>query len=398
MRYKGRAALLAAVVLVFAGCMRADEEVSIPPLSAAEGHADPGLGPGTHPLSSGPGYKGSPSWSPQEDRIAYTVDGYVVDKPLDAGATRRWVKEDFVAEDVEWTSEDSLAILGSSVSEPVAGTDEGSLYGARSQEGSLDEEEVARKVLVMSPGHEGEGLIVAQETGPRESELALMQSNGTMQRTDAKPIEGRVTGISLSPDGRRAALAVRAPGDRGPSELHVLDLREGSHRRITRLRQDLEILGAPQWTTRGICYVAGKGEIPGGGSSTPLYDLYLLPPGSDTPEHTPGMGEDFIASGIRVSPDGGRLAVIGRLNPNSPINLYVLDLEEEDLEALTSNEDMEIKTGPDDLAWSPDGESVAIVARGALSEEPRVRAAPADTLLEDFYNVYEIPVEQRATP
>ncbi|MCA1848543.1 MAG: hypothetical protein LC704_06085, partial [Actinobacteria bacterium] len=65
---------MAAVVLVFAGCMPADEEVSIPPLSAEGGRADPGLGPGTHPLSSGPGYKGSPSWSPEGDRIAFTID------------------------------------------------------------------------------------------------------------------------------------------------------------------------------------------------------------------------------------------------------------------------------------------------------------------------------------
>jgi TolB protein len=72
---------------------------------------------------------------------------------------------------------------------------------------------------------------------------------------------------------------------------------------------------------------------------------------------------------------------------------HVLDPLAEDLTAVTTNEDMEIKTGPDDLAWSPDGESVAIVARGALSEEPRVRAAPADTLLADFYNLYEIPVD-----
>ena len=389
MRYKGRAALMAAVVLAFAGCMNADEEVSIPPLSAAGGRADPGLGPGTHPLSSGPGYKGSPSWSPQGDRIAFTIDGYVADKPLDAGAVRRWTKGDFVAEDAEWTSEGSLAIFGSS---STAGTDEasGSLYRTRSQEGSLEVEEVATEVLAMSPAPEGEGLIAAQETGPHESELALMQSNGTMDRPDTKPIEGRITGISLSPDGRRVALVARR---RASSELHVMDLEEGTHRKVTRLHQDLEILGAPQWTTRGICYVAGKEERPGGRSSPPLYDLYLRPPGSDTPEHIPGVGEDFIASGIRVSPDGERLAVIGRLNSNSPFNLYVLDLEAEDLEALTSNEDMEIKTGPDDLAWSPDGESVAIIARGALSDEPRVRAGPADALLEDFYNLYEIPVE-----
>jgi Tol biopolymer transport system component len=386
---------MAAVVLALAGCMTADEEVSIPPLSAAGERANPGLGPGTHPLSSGPGYKGSPSWSPQGDRIAFTVDGYVAEKPLDAGAVRRWTKEDFLAEDAEWTSEGSLAIFGSS---STARTDEasGALYRTRSQGGSPEMEEVATEVLAMSPGSEGEGLIAALETEPHESGLALVRSNGTMDRLDTRPIEGRATGISLSPDGRRVVVAVQGSGDRRPSELHLLDLREGGHRRI-RLRQEPEILGAPQWTTRGICYVAGTEERPGGGSSTPLYDLYLLPPGSDTPEHTPGVGEDFIASSIRVSPDGERLAVIGRLNPNSPINLYVLDLEAKDLEALTSNEDMEIKTGPDDLAWSPDGESVAIVARGALSEDPHVRAAPADALLEDFFNLYEVPVEGSAS-
>ena len=99
-----------------------------------------------------------------------------------------------------------------------------------------------------------------------------------------------------------------------------------------------------------------------------------------------------MASSIRVSPDGKRLAVIGRLNPKSPTNLYVLDPAAKKLEAVTTNEDMEIKTGPDDLAWSPDGKNVAIIARGTPSTEPEVRAEPADRLLEDFYNLYEIPV------
>jgi Tol biopolymer transport system component len=397
MRYRGCAALLAAVVLVLAGCMHVDKEVSIPPLSAAAGGADPGLGPGTHPLSSGPGYKGSPSWNPRGNRIAFTVDGYVVDKPLNAGGVRRWATRDFMAEDAEWISESSLLIFGLA-SGTEAGTDEAprSVYRARPQEGSLEVEEVATKVLAMSPDPEGEVMMVALETGPYESELALMRENGVVGRFDAKPIEGRVTGTSLSPDGRRVVLAAWVPGDRAFFELRVLDLREGVHRRIARLDEGLDIIGAPQWTVRGISYVAGEEETPGGGSPTPLYDLYLVPPDSGAPEHIPGVGEDFVASSIRVSPDGERLAVIGRLNPNSPVNLYVLDLETEVLEALTNNEDMEIKTGPDDLAWSPGGESVAIVARGALSEEPRVRAAPADTLLEDFYNLYEVPVEERA--
>jgi TolB protein len=104
------------------------------------------------------------------------------------------------------------------------------------------------------------------------------------------------------------------------------------------------------------------------------------------------VGEDFVAASIRVSPDGERLALIGRLNPKSPTNLYVLDPPAKDLTAVTTNEDMEIKTGPDDLAWSPDGRSVAVIARGTPSTEPEVRATPADRLLEDFYNLYEIPV------
>jgi WD40 repeat protein len=111
-------------------------------------------------------------------------------------------------------------------------------------------------------------------------------------------------------------------------------------------------------------------------------------------ELAPGVGADFVASSIRVSPDDDRLAVIGRLNPKSPINLYVLDLTAKKLEAITANEDMEIKTDPDDLAWSPDGENVAIIARGTPSTEPEVRTEPANRILRDFYNLYEIPVSE----
>ena len=387
-------ALLA--VIFFAGCMPADEERSIEPLSAAGGGANPGLGPGTHALSSGPGYKGSPSWSPRGDRIAFTVDGYVVDKPVDAGGLRRWTAEDFVAEDVEWTSESNLAIFGvASSSVPEVGTNKASrsVYRARSQEGSLEVEEVRSKVLAMAPAPERESLIVALQSETNESRLALIQEDGVVNRSYNRTIEGRVTGISLSPDGRRVALATRR---RAASELHVFDFGEGTQRKVTRLHQGLEILGAPQWTTRGICYVVGKEEAFGGGGTAPLFDLYLVASASGEPEPMPGVGEDIVASSIRVSPDGERLAIIGRLNSNAPINLYVLDPEAEALEDLTINEDMDIKTGPNDLAWSPKGESVAIVARGALSDEPSVRAGPADALLEDFYNLYEIPVEDAA--
>src|ERR671920_1953349 len=101
------AATLSIAAVLVAGCAHAVEEVSIAPLAPASGRVDPGLGPGTRALSSGPGYKGSPSWSPRGDRIAFTVDGYVVDKPTDSGDQRRWTTRDFFAEDTEWVSEDT---------------------------------------------------------------------------------------------------------------------------------------------------------------------------------------------------------------------------------------------------------------------------------------------------
>jgi dipeptidyl aminopeptidase/acylaminoacyl peptidase len=190
-------------------------------------------------------------------------------------------------------------------------------------------------------------------------------------------------------------MAVRPPGDPRISELRTFDLRQREGRKVARLKGDRELLGTPQWTRRGLYFVAGKqtSTLDDDGSG-PLFELYRVPADGGTPEPAPGVGEDFVASSIRVSPDGDRLAVIGRLNPKSPINLYVLDPVTEKLRATTANEDMEIKTDPGDLAWSPDGRNVAIIARGTPSTEPEIRTEPADRLLRAFYNLYEIPVSE----
>ena len=390
MRVRSYALVWFAISLVAAGCTPRDEEVSIQPLPSLEGRSDPGLGPGTRPLSSGPGYKGSPSWSPQGGRVAFTMDGYVVDKSLTAGDLRRWTARDFGAEEAEWASESSLMILAAT----GPGEASKSVYRTSPEDGSLEVQEVAANVLAMSPGPEKEDLIVALETRSHDSILVSKNPSGKVDRIYTSTIEGHITSISFSPDGRGAVLGVRTAGGHGPFELRAFDLRKGDHRRMVRLEEDLNIFGAPQWTQRGIYYVAGREEA-GADEGAALYYLYRVPPGSDSPEPAPGVGKDFVAASIRVSPDGGRLAVIGRLNPQSPTNLYVLDLAAEELEALTTNEDMEIKTGEDDLAWSPDGESLVIVARSALSGAPIVHGAPANELLEDFYNLYEVPVGDR---
>jgi len=382
--------VLSATAVFVAGCSRADEEVSIEPLVPAAGRVDPGLGPGTRALSSGPGYKSSPSWSPGGDRIAFTVDGYVVDKPTDSGDLRRWTTKDFIAKDTVWISDDTLMILGAAL---PSGTEEisSSLYRARAGEDSLELERVGKEVSAVGPDREG--LIFALGSGAYESRLALTRGGWRVNRLYTRSIKGRVAALSLSPGGEEAVLAVRPPGDREVSELHIFDLRKGKGREITRLDGSQEIVGTPQWTEHGLYFVAGeKNTSVESDVSEPLYEIYRVPEEGGVPEPAPGVGEDFVAASIRVSPDGERLAVIGRLNPNSPTNLYVLDPLAEVLTAVTTNEDMEIKTGPDDLAWSPGGKSVAVIARGTPSTEPEVRADPAARLLGEFYNLYEIPV------
>jgi TolB protein len=248
----------------------------------------------------------------------------------------------------------------------------------------------------MTPGPEREDVVLALEAGPEESAIALLRA-GRIERLYTGTVPGTVTAASPSPDGEGVVLAVRPPGDGGPRELHLFDLRTGQSSRISELEDDRSILGAPQWTDRGIYFVAGAMPATGD-DGEPLYELYRTAPEPGEPEPAPGVGEDFIAGGARVSPGGNRLAVVGRLNPKSPLNLYVLNLRTGGFDAVTTNEDMEIKTGPDDLAWSPAGTSVAIVARGASSGEPEVRAAPAYELLDAFYNLYEIPITTQEPP
>jgi Tol biopolymer transport system component len=384
-------AFLAAVLLM--GCTH-DEESSIAPLTPTAGRMDPGLGQGTRALSFGPGYKGSPSWSPDATRIAFTVDGYVVDRPTTSGESRRWTTKDFLATDTEWTSDETLAILGAASSSDRGA--ENSLYRANADEGSLALERIARGVLAMSPIPGDDDLVFALASGTRGSELALTRNGGTSYRIYAdSTIEGHVSALSPSPDGDEAIMAVRPRGNSRTSELRTFDFRQGVGREVARLEGDREIVGTPQWTRQGIYFVAGKltSSLDDDGSE-PLFELYRVPADGDAPESAPGVGEDFVASSIRVSPDDDRLAVIGRLNPKSPDNLYVLDPAAKKFEAITANEDMEIKTDPDDLAWSPDGANVAIIARGTPSTEPEVRTEPADRLLKDFYNLYEIPVSE----
>jgi Tol biopolymer transport system component len=226
------------------------------------------------------------------------------------------------------------------------------------------------------------------------SRLVLLRDSEQPASVYLRSIKGYVTGLSISPDGRRAIVAVRrnASGDEARFEVQTYEFSEGRASRVARLPAGTEILGAPQWTRRGIHFVAGEATYSAADDRNPAdYDLYRVPVGSGTPEQVHGIGEDFVAASIRVSPDGQRLAVVGRRNPGSPTNLYILDLASDTLEGATANENMEVKTNPLDLTWSPDGNHVILVARGALSR-PEVYDASAQTLSSAFYNLYEVPV------
>src|SRR5215210_1320666 len=180
MKNSAKSFLILSIAAVLAvGCAHADEEDSIAPLVPASGRVDPRLGPGARALSSGPGYKGSPSWSPEGDRIAFTVDGYVVDKPTGSGDLRRWTTRDFFAEDTEWESDDALMILGAA---PSAGAQEisSSLYRARLGEDSLELENVENEVTAIGAG--GDRLYFALGSGAHESWLAMTRGGGKIDR------------------------------------------------------------------------------------------------------------------------------------------------------------------------------------------------------------------------
>jgi TolB protein len=314
------------------------------------------------------------------------MDGYVVEKPTDASYLRHRTTRDFGAQEIEWASGDSLAILSADLSKRD-GTSS-AIYRTRQGDEILSVDEVSTSVLAMSPLPDG-GLLIAREEGASTSALATTDDGGQVSQTYPSLVQGKVSGLSVSPDGDKAVLAMRAEGS-GRFAILGFDLSDGTSWRIADLPRDEEVFGAPQWTEHGVFYVAGEEKAAQSEDAAPYY-MYRLPLDSGTPGPVPGVGEDFVASSLRASPDGERLAIVGRRNLNSPTDLYVLDLKTDVLEAVTANENMEIKTSPPDLSWSADGGHIAIVARGILSGS-RVYQVRAGALLADFYNVYDVPV------
>lgn len=402
------ASLALALTPVFAGCGAiggAQEGEAIPPASA-ETTPDLSLGPGVRPLSFGPGDKGSPRVSPSGEKVAFVLDGYVAEKPLYTQTYLPRTASDFGAGHAEWLTDEGLAILtrqdeagdGGARTTPAPNSLFDVPPDSSSSDGSSDVARSIEKVTAVGAVPDGgavAAVAVAPESPgePTSSRLVLLRGSEKPASVYLRSIKGSVTGLSISPDGRRAVMAVRRDtGGEGRFEVQTYEFSEGRASRVARLPEGTEILGAPQWTRRGVHFVAGEATDPAADDRNPAdYDLYRVPAGSGTPEQVRGIGEDFVAASTRVSPDGQRLAVVGRRNLSSPTNLYVLDLASDTLEAATANENMEVKTNPLDLAWSPDGNYVILVARSALSG-PEVYDGPVQTLSSAFYNLYEVPV------
>ena len=398
-------ASLAALLSVFgaAGCgffstAGPVEEDVIEPAVPAEASADLDLGPGVRPLSFGPGDKRSPRINPSGDRLAFVLDDYVVDKSLYAQDLRRRTAEGFFATNTDWLSGEDLAVLGTGSGEDAGAQNEGVGLFAVHTGHSMAASTLA--MGVQATGAQADGGSFAAALATKESDgltaaLVRVRDGGNAAKFFPAALRGRVSGLSLSADGREAAMAFRLESGEGAGRVELVTYRfsEGEPRRVALLDEGLEVIGAPQMTSQGVYFVAGEE-----GDEEADYALYRVPEGSEEYEPVRGVGEDFVPASITVSPDGSSLAVLGRRSTRSPTDLYILDLASNALDAVTANENMEIKTKPGDLSWSADGSQVVIVARGALPG-PKVYGSPAKDLSSAFYNVYGVPVgsEGRAT-
>ena len=389
------AAFLVALLLGAAGCgffftAGPVEEGVIEPAAPAEASADLDLGPGVRPLSFGPGDKSSPRIGPSGDRVAFVLDGYVVEKSLYARDIQRRTAKGFSATNADWLSEEDLAVVGLGTSGEgvrAGGEETGSLFVVRPNDPRPDG--LAEGVRATGT-QAGGGSIVAAVASPgreEESTLARVRADGNAAKRLPAVFRGRISGLSLFGDGREAVLAARLGSgkDAGRAEIVTYRLAEGLPRRVALLNEGLEVIGAPQMTSRGIYFVAGEE-----GNEEADNALYRVPEGSEGYERVREVGGEFVPASIAVSPDGASLAVLGRRSSRSPTDLYVLDLASNALDAVTANENMEIKTNPRDLAWSPDGAYVTVVARGVLPG-PKVYGTPATDLSSAFYNVYGVP-------
>lgn len=390
------AILLLATTL--AGCGRGTEVSPIEPAAPSPDVNNPDLGsPAVDPLSFGPGDKGSPSWNSSGEAVAFIVDGYVSERSLASGSYTRRTTRDLGAERVTWlASSEELAILGESPDPAEEAGETHPLYVTRGGEAQLGVENLSDDALAMSTPSDHDPLFAALKTGEYESVISTVQPDTGDMDAYQEPINGRVTELSVTPDAERILATVVASSGSGSEryEIHELDLESEESRRLARLPEGQEILGAPQQTDSGIYYMSGdRGTgVSTNGEGEIRYALYRLPGGSSSPGPASVVGQDFIASSVRVSPNGDRLALLGRRDSASATNLYILDLSDESLYAATTNENMEIKTGADSLEWRPDNNSVTIAARNDLAE-PRVYNGSADSLLAPFYNLYEIPVD-----
>jgi len=320
--------------------------------------------------------------------VAFLLDGRPAYKrPTAPEAVPVGTDDAPAASSLEWFGDEALAFL----TPRDGGAGPYSLSVFRDGEDAVP---VAENVTDIAPG--AGGVLAAVNAAPEDPEepafrVVFVGPDGGSPRLLPGVLPGRVSGLSVAPDGARAVLAAERDGR---WEVWILRLNNGALRRLTSLPEGVEVLGAPQLTPRGAYFVAGEAGAAEAGSEPASYALYQVrrtAASDDAPELVQGVGEGFIAAAVRASPDGESLAVLGRRSPTAPVELYVLDLGSGSLRTATRNEDMEVRTGPGDLAWTPDGRAVVLIARGSLSG-PETYNGPASELHAAFFNLYEVPV------
>lgn len=210
----------------------------------------------------------------------------------------------------------------------------------------------------------GNGLVAFVPPDPRDIGISLVDPVGGEVRTLTADVRD-VTGLAWSPDGRMIAFVQSAQ-----SGIGIVDADTGRIRVLTRRWFPSETMfSRPTWSPEADRVAFAASRVPSGVECEGLECLrfvqaHIYVMDADGGEPIKLTGDDFLSGSPAWSPDGERIAFVaaspwtpGSEEPPGRPQVFVMDDDGGAVKRLTS-----FRHSPRDLAWSPDGASLAFGA------------------------------------